>query len=85
MRWFLESVLNGMALAQQGEICLGTIGIAGYCGITGGAAFRCDASNASRTQLLNPHSGQWDSEMLALFGIPQQALPEVCPSSHHLA
>lgn len=83
MRWLLESVPNGMALAQQGEICLGTIDSWLLWNLTGGAAFRCDASNASRTQLLNLHSGQWDSEMLALFGIPQQALPEVCPSSHH--
>ncbi|GHK53407.1 hypothetical protein KPZU09_31430 [Klebsiella pneumoniae] len=37
--------------------------------------------NASRTQLLNLHRGEWDDEMLALFGIPRAALPEIKPSS----
>lgn len=83
MRWLLESVPNGMTLAQQGEICLGTIDSWLLWNLTHGKEFRCDISNASRTQLLNLNSGQWDSEMLDLFGIPQQALPEVCPSSHH--
>ena len=83
MRWLLGSVPNGMILAQQGDICLGTIDSWLLWNLTQGEAFRCDMSNASRTQLLNLNSGQWDREMLALFDIPHQALPEVCPSSYH--
>ncbi|WP_196208608.1 FGGY family carbohydrate kinase [Citrobacter sp. Res13-Sevr-PEB04-36] len=83
MRWLLESVPNGMTLAQQGDICLGTIDSWLLWNLTQGEAFRCDVSNASRTQLLNLNSAHWDDEMLALFGIPQHALPEVCPSSHY--
>ncbi len=49
--------------------------------LTAGEAFCCDYSNASRTQLLNLHRGEWDDEMLALFGIPRAALPEIKPSS----
>ena len=38
-------------------------------------------SNASRTMLLNIHTVQWDDELLKLFNIPKNVLPEVKPSS----
>src|SRR5690606_18827111 len=41
----------------------------------------CDATNASRTLLFDLHHLQWDPELLALFGIPAAALPDVHPSS----
>ncbi|QMI04443.1 FGGY-family carbohydrate kinase [Citrobacter sp. RHB25-C09] len=81
MRWLLENVPNGTQLAEKGEICLGTIDSWLLWNLSGGTAFRCDVSNASRTQLLNLASGQWDADMLTLFGIPPRALPEICPSS----
>ncbi|MBU3893283.1 FGGY-family carbohydrate kinase [Serratia sp. JUb9] len=81
MRWLLESVPNGFALAEQGEICLGTIDSWLLWHLTAGEAFYCDYSNASRTQLLNLHSGGWDEQMLAIFQIPAAALPAVKPSS----
>ena len=83
MRWLLESVPNGFELAAQGEICLGTIDAWILWNLTGGEAFYCDHSNASRTQLLNIHTGTWDQEMLSLFQIPPCALPEILPSSGH--
>ena len=42
---------------------------------------RLTPSNASRTLLFNIHTGMWDEEMLRLFAIPPQVLPEVRPSS----
>lgn len=77
MRWLLDAVPNGIELAQEGEICLGTIDSWLLWNLTGGTSFACDVSNASRTQLFNIYSGKWDLEMLALFQIPLQALPEV--------
>jgi glycerol kinase len=38
-------------------------------------------TNASRTQLLNLKTRDWDDELLALFRIPRQMLPRICPSS----
>lgn len=35
-----------------------------------------DTSNASRTMLFNIHTLQWDEELLQLFNIPKQILPE---------
>ncbi|CAI8856372.1 FGGY family carbohydrate kinase [Kosakonia quasisacchari] len=81
MRWLLDAIPNGSALAAQGEICLGTVDSWLLWHFTGGTAFCCDYSNASRTQLFNLHSGDWDDAMLALFGIPRQALPQIRPSS----
>ncbi|EKR7612285.1 FGGY-family carbohydrate kinase [Escherichia coli] len=81
MRWLLESVPNGVELAAGGEICLGTVDSWLLWNLTGSDAFCCDYSNAARTQLFNLHTADWDDEMLALFGIPRQALPEIHPSS----
>jgi len=83
MRWLLASVPDGFSLAAKGEICLGTIDAWLLWNFTGGESFCCDYSNASRTQLLNIHTGNWDPEMLDLFQIPKAALPEIRPSSDH--
>jgi len=40
-----------------------------------------DATNASRTLLLNLHTGQWDDELCRFFGVPRALLPEVRPSA----
>lgn len=81
MRWLLESVPHGFDLAARGEICLGTIDSWLLWHLTGGKSFKCDPSNASRTQLYNIIKGCWDKDMLALFQIPAMALPEVAPSA----
>ncbi len=81
MRWLLDNTKDGLELAQKGEICLGTIDSWLLWNLTGGAEFRCDYSNAARTQLLSIKTASWDPQLLAIFGIPQQALPEICPSS----
>ncbi|WP_194205381.1 FGGY family carbohydrate kinase [Superficieibacter sp. 1612_C1] len=81
MRWLLDAVPGGQALAAEAEICLGTVDSWLLWHFTGGEAFCCDYSNASRTQLFNLQTAGWDEEMLALFGIPHAALPEIRPSS----
>lgn len=68
MRWLLDATVDGHLRAERGEICLGTIDSWLLWNLTAGEAFCCDYSNAARTQLLNLHRGEWDDEMLALFG-----------------
>lgn len=80
MRWLLDNVAQGTTKAANGEICLGTIDAWLLWHFTGGRQFRCDTSNAARTQLLNLQTGDWDPEMLALFGLPRAALPDIHPS-----
>lgn len=49
--------------------------------LTGGQKHITDVSNASRTQLMSLKTLDWDKEMLKIFKIPRQILPEICPSA----
>jgi glycerol kinase len=81
LRWLLDHVDDATVRAERGELCAGTIDSWLIWKLTGGTVHACDATNASRTQLLNLRSGEWDSELLSLFSIPAAALPAVRPSS----
>ena len=80
LRWLLDHVEGARALAQAGELAFGTVDSWLIWQLTGGRSHVTDISNASRTLLLNIHTGQWDDELLALFGIPRSVLPQVLPS-----
>jgi glycerol kinase len=82
MRWLLDNAPNGHERAEQGELCVGTVDSWLLWNFTGGAVHRCDVTNASRTQLFNIHTLEWDPELLQAFGIPLAALPEVQHSSY---
>ena len=60
---------------QKGRVRLGTVDSFLVWRLTGN--FYTDYSNASRTQLFNIHTLCWDEELIALFGVPMEALPEV--------
>jgi glycerol kinase len=81
MRWLLDHIPNGQARAENGEICLGTVDSWVLWNLTGGATFACDYTNASRTQLFNLRSLDWDDQILEIFGIPRAALPQPSVSS----
>ncbi|TCP92139.1 glycerol kinase [Cricetibacter osteomyelitidis] len=81
IKWLLNSIENGFERAVNGEICIGTVDVWLVWQLTNGESFVTDYSNASRYQLLNIHTAQWDSELLNIFGIPAQCLPEILPSS----
>lgn len=76
--WLLDSIDPDRRRAKAGEICLGTID--SFLLSRFGGAHVTEAGNASRTQLLNVRSADWDQDLLTLFDIPRQALPEVMPS-----
>ena len=78
IEWLLRNV-DGLAdRARDGRAVFGTIDAWVIFKLTGELV--TDVTNASRTLLCDIHSGQWDSELLDLFGIPEKALPEVRPS-----
>jgi len=81
IRWLLDHIPEGQRRAEAGELRAGTVDSWLLWNLTGGAVHACDATNASRTQLLNLRTLQWDPELLALFGIPRPLLPDVRPSS----
>jgi glycerol kinase len=76
-RWLLDQVPDGVARAERGELCIGTIDTWLAWNLSGGAAFVTDATNASRTLLLDLDRLTWDDELLAVFGIPRAVLPAV--------
>jgi glycerol kinase len=82
-RWLLDHTPNGTARAEAGEICIGTVDAWLLWNLSGGRSYACDVTNASRTQLYNLQTLSWDADLLALFGIPRAALPEVRLSSAH--
>lgn len=79
--WLLSHIPDGYNRAERGELCAGTVDSWLLWNLTGGAVHATDASNASRTQLLNLQSVRWDDELLKLFSVPQRCLPEIRPSS----
>ncbi len=81
LQWLLDNVPGARARANRGELAFGTIDSWLIWNLTGGKVHATDASNASRTLLFNLHTLQWDDELLKLFNIPRNLLPQVVPSS----
>jgi glycerol kinase len=82
--WILEAVPGARAKAERGELAFGTVDSFLLWRLSGGRVHATDATNASRTMLLNIHSGQWDDDMLALLGVPRAMLAQVTDSSGEL-
>ena len=81
IRWLLDWLPNGQRRAENGELCFGTVDTWLLHRLTAGAVHATDATNASRTMLLNLHDLQWDPDLMSLFDIPEAMLPEVRPSA----
>lgn len=79
--WLLDNVPGARAAAEAGQLACGTIDSWLAWKLSGGALHITDASNASRTLLMNIHEGDWDEELLALLRVPRALLPEIRSSS----
>jgi glycerol kinase len=77
MKWLLENVPAVKAAADKNDLRLSTIDTFVLYKLTKGEAFATEPTNASRTQLLNLETFQWDEELLRFFGVPANALPKV--------
>ncbi|MGY0399817.1 MAG: glycerol kinase GlpK [Ostreibacterium sp.] len=77
VKWLLDNVQGARARANQGELLFGTIDTFVLWKLTGGKSHKTDATNASRTLLYNIHENDWDEELLALFDVPREILPQV--------
>lgn len=81
IRWILDHVSGAKARAENGELAFGTVDSWLVYQLSDRRLHITDASNASRTMLFNIHTGDWDEDLLSLFGIPRSMLPEVRNSS----
>jgi glycerol kinase len=84
IRWILENVRDARHQAEAGELLFGTVDTYLLWRLTGGVnggLHATDVTNASRTQLMNLATLDWDAEILAAFGIPRNILPRIASSS----
>lgn len=79
IKWILDNVPGLYKRSKKGEICFGTIDTWLLYKLTGKHA--TEPSNASRTLLFNIKTGMWDNDLLEIFGIPKEILPEIKQSS----
>jgi glycerol kinase len=80
LAWVMQNIPAAAALLAQGRLRAGTVDSWLLWNLTGGASFATDHSNASRTQLFNTQTLQWDTALAAIFEAPLPALPPVRPS-----
>ncbi len=84
LRWILGNVPNARARAAAGELLFGNMDTFLVWNLTGGAnggVHVTDVTNASRTQLFNLKTLDWDTDLLTAFEIPRAMLPQVRSSS----
>ncbi len=74
MAWALE---HWPELTEAGgHLCVGTVESWLVFRLTGGLHIT-DATNASRTGLMDIRRGVWDADLCALWGVPEGTLPEI--------
>ncbi|MEY2946031.1 MAG: glycerol kinase GlpK, partial [Actinomycetota bacterium] len=83
--WMKRNLPEVWAGVESGRYALGTIDSYLAARISGGKAHITDATNASRTQLFNLHTLDWDERLLQLFEVPRSALPSVVGNQGMLA
>jgi glycerol kinase len=84
LQWLLDNVPGARATAEAGDALFGTVDSWLAWNLTGGAdgaTHITDVTNASRTQLMDLQTCDWDAELLRLFRIPRACLPRIMPSS----
>ncbi|MCY3274270.1 glycerol kinase, partial [Acinetobacter baumannii] len=75
----LDAVPGSRERAAKGEVKLGTIDAWLIWKLTGGRVHATDATNASRTALMDLKTVEWRDDLCALFGVPREALPVIVP------
>ena len=84
IRWILDNVARARAMAEAGDALFGNIDTFLVWQLTGGAnggLHVTDVTNASRTQLMNLDTLDWDGDLLDAFQIPRAMLPSIRSSS----
>ncbi|WP_028645729.1 FGGY family carbohydrate kinase [Nocardioides sp. URHA0020] len=85
LMWLAENEPHTWALVESGRYAIGTVDSYLIARMSRGTYHVTDVSNASRTLLLDLESGDWSDELLGLFGVPRDALPELVPNWGELA
>jgi len=84
IRWILNNVPGIREQAEAGDLLFGNIDSYLVWKLTGGplgGIHITDVTNASRTQLMDLATLEWDKAQLELFGIPEVMMPRIASSS----
>ncbi|MGZ4554407.1 MAG: FGGY family carbohydrate kinase, partial [Mycobacteriaceae bacterium] len=84
VKWILDNIDGAREKAEAGKLCFGTMDSWVLWNMTGGpdgGLHYTDATNASRTLLMDLDTLTWDSAICADMGIPESMLPEIKSSS----
>jgi len=79
--WILNNIEGARKKADEGDLAFGTIDSFLIWHLTSGREHKTDVTNASRTMLFNLEENDWDEELLKLFNIPSNILPEICDNA----
>jgi glycerol kinase len=82
--WLLENIPGLRKRAEHGDVLFGNMDsflVWHFTGGPKGGLHVTDVTNASRTQLMNLHTLDWDPELLSAFGVPKSMLPRISSSS----
>ena len=83
IQWILKNTPGAMQKAKEGRALAGTVDSFLLWKLSAGKSHKTDVTNASRTMLMNIHTGWWDEDLLKMFNVPESLLPEICPSNAH--
>jgi len=78
--WLLDHTPGAHALAEAGKLAAGTIDSWLVWNLTHGESHVTDRTNASRTLLMDLHTGQWAADLCEFFRVPPEILPQIHPS-----
>lgn len=84
LKWLLDNVPGLRADAERGDALFGNMDSYVVWNLTGGinnGLHLTDVTNASRTQLMDLRTLNWDDALLSAFTVPRTMLPQIRPSS----
>jgi glycerol kinase len=81
LRWCLDNLPAVQQSANRGSLAMGPLASFLCARLLDGQPFVTDPANASRTLLWNYLDGNWDPELLQIFGVAREMLPEVCDTT----
>jgi glycerol kinase len=82
LQWCLENLPEVQQALHDGRLACGPLSSFILFNLVDEKTLAVDPANASRTLLWNYRSGNWEPELLRLFGIPHQVLPRCVPNRH---
>jgi glycerol kinase len=77
INWIINNIKNAKQILKKKQLVFGTIDTFLIWKLTNGRVHATDSTNASRTMLFNINNNKWDKELLKIFKVPKNILPQV--------